>query len=104
MVPHSKRHRVIKAKRNHEGREEHEGQESQNESLETVFEHDDIEVDQQPSLYTSQFHVREQLSFMYPLQLVNALQLQNQFAFDQHINSVATVQLNPFVLYGLRML
>ena len=44
--PHSTRHSAIKAKMNHEGREEHEGQASQHESLDSVFELGDVEVNE----------------------------------------------------------
>ena len=44
--PHSTRRSAIKAKMNHEGREEHEGQASQNESLYSVFELGDVEVNE----------------------------------------------------------
>lgn len=85
-----------------QGGEEHEGQASQHESLDSVFELSDVEVTEQPRLHVGEFHIRQQLSFMDPLQSVDAFQLNNQFVFDQQINSVATIQLNPFELNGLR--
>jgi hypothetical protein len=41
---------------------------------------------------------------MNPLKSVDAFELDNQVASDRQINSVATVQLKPLELNGLRML
>jgi hypothetical protein len=48
VVSYSARYGAIKTKLNHEGREEHEGQASQHESLDSVFELGDVEVNEHP--------------------------------------------------------
>jgi hypothetical protein len=75
VVPHSTRHGAIKAKLNHEGREEHEGQASPHQSLDSGFELGDVELNEQPRLNGGEIHKRQQLSLMNPLKSVDAFKL-----------------------------
>ena len=77
---------------------------SEYKSFDAVLEFGYVEVDQQACLDACQFHVGQQLSLVYPFDLVDALPFDNQFVFDQHVNAIATIKPNSFVFDRLWML
>jgi hypothetical protein len=90
--PHCTRYGVSKAKMKHEGREEHKGLTSNCDSIASVFDFGDGEVNEQPCLYVGEFHGRQQLDSVY---LTNLSTL-----FSSSINSSSRDDRTPsFVLF-----
>jgi hypothetical protein len=69
--------------------------------LDAVLQLGHVEVDQQPNLHASQFHVGQPLGFVNPLDLLPTLELKNQFVFSQNVDSISPIKPEIFVLYRL---
>jgi hypothetical protein len=63
-----------------------------------------MEVDQQSRALVCQFHVNQQARFVAPFDLVNRLQFHAQSVFDQHINPIAAIKVDPILFNGKRHL
>jgi len=77
---------------------------SENETLDAAFQQSDIEVDQQPGLQAGQLHVGQQLRLVDTLDLIDALQLDDQHVLHEDVDTVAAVEPNALVLNWLWML
>jgi hypothetical protein len=63
-----------------------------------------VEIDQEAGSHSREFHVREQLRFVDRHNAINRLKFHDQFAIHEKIDSITTIQKQPFVLYGQGML
>ncbi len=61
-------------------------------------------VHEEPSLRTSQAHVRQELRLVGRKQLVDALDLDHDLSFDDDVHPVATIELDALLRYGERPL
>lgn len=66
-----------------------------NHSLDAVFQHGDVEVDQQPDSEIEKSQMREQLSLVDRMKRVFALQLDDYCAVDHQIRSKPQSSLTP---------
>ena len=76
----------------------------QDEPLYSRFKKADVEIYQQTSLNSSQFHVCEELGTMNREEFFNGLDLNNQVILDSNIDSESTIQLPVFIHYWYRLL
>ena len=78
--------------------------ESKHDAFDAIFQFGVGKVDKQSDLHPSQFHVGQQLGFVNSLDLHVTLEFEDQFVFNQNVNSVPTIEPGILVLYGLWML
>jgi len=69
-----------------------------NKSLDSLFQHLNVKIDQQPNVHLGEFHVRENLCLVDLEQLIYALQLNNQPIINQQVHTVTAIKLGLFVL------
>ncbi len=77
---------------------------SENKTLNAIFQPGVVEIDEQPDPYTGEFHVGQQLGFMYPLDRLDAFEFDDQLVFDQHVDSKSTIEPDFFVMHRLWVL
>lgn len=84
----------------HEGHEEHEAHKEAlpDEPLQSISEHGNVEVDQQPGVDARQLHVSQKLRLMDTQHLFDSLQLHDQAPVDQKIHPVTAIQADSLVV------
>ena len=75
----------------------------QHKTFDPMFQDFNIEINQEAVIDLSQFHIGQQLGFMNCFQPLDGLQFQNQNIFHKHIDSVPTIQRDPFVFHRKRV-
>ena len=80
----------------HEGHEENEG--LQDETFQAVFQDFHIKIDQEALFYFGEFHIREQLGIVNRFQLGHGLQFHDDGIFNEEIDSIAAIEMNPFIV------
>jgi hypothetical protein len=67
-------------------------------SLDSLFQHLNVKVDQQPNVHLGEFHVRQNPRLVNFEQLIYALQLNDQPVINKKVNTVSTIKLDLFVV------
>jgi hypothetical protein len=73
---------------------------SENKPMDTVFEHDLVEIDQQTQRLIREFHVAKQLRFVDGKDLLDSFKLNNQAIVNQDVKRSGSSKTKPLYSIG----
>ena len=76
----------------------------ESDAFDPIFDQWDVEIDEKAESFPRKFQVGHELGMMNWQSLLHGLEFDDQFAFDEDVQSVSNFDFQPFVDYRLRLL